>query len=216
KNSRPKNRAIGTYLKQKNLLLLSHINILFQLQLEEVNKLFTITSAEFKFEEINNEPQVSSSEKNFPWEEMTGKQKKATKISLEAMRDYFNWDYLKEKMPFRNSGLNKLVDKHDFQLLPLETYLWNTANSNISLRKIAQEKQVPLEKIQQTALSMIFAGLLEEVSIINMPMKTTKYSIASSSKSNFADINNTNISNNQPKISNSLLSNLIAFLRKHF
>lgn len=210
------NQPLGTYLQQKKLLLSSQIDLLFQLQLDEVSKLFEINSAWFKFEEIDSNNKIPSDGEEFPWEEMTGKHKQATKLSLEAMRNFSNWDNYMEEMPPQDSGLVKLLDEHDCQLLPLENYLWNTANGTVPLQKIAQEKQVSLEKVQHTALSMIFAGLVEEVPVV---YKSTIMTQTPKLSSQTALVGGSNVaikSPNQSKVNNSLLNNLIGFLRNNF
>lgn len=215
KDSYPQNLAFGAYLHQQNILSSSQIDSLFEGQIYEATKLFNIDLAWFEFEEVDNQGIIPSDGKAFPWQEMTGRQKKATELSLTAMRNFSNWFRFAADMPANDCGLEKLVTVHDLELSPLEEHLWQTANGSTTLKTIAQKMGVSVEKVQQTALSIIFVGLVEEVPVTNPAMnidtpifaqQTTlgeKGNVATKTKNKF-------------KVSNSLINNLVSFLKNNF
>ncbi|MGL6342081.1 MAG: DUF4388 domain-containing protein [Waterburya sp.] len=214
KYSCPPNQALGEYIQQKKILTSSQIDLLFQSQLDAASKLFDVSFAWFKFEEIDSSNQIPSDGEQFPWKEMTGKHKQATEILLESMRQFSDWSRFAEEMPAAESSLQKLVSEHDLHLNYLESHLWNTANSSTSLKEISQKMEVGLETIQQTALALIFAGLVEETPIISTVVKTKNVP-------NFATqtalIGENNIqTTSKSKASNSLINNLVSFLRNNF
>ena len=215
KSSCPQNQAFGVYLQQQNILSSSQIDSLFEGQIYEFIKLFNIDRACFKFEEVDNQGVIPSDGKAFPWQEMTGRQKKATELSLTAMRNFLNWSRFVADMPSNDCGLQKLVTSHDLQLSSLEEYLWQTANASTSLKIIAQKMGISVEKVQQTALSMIFVGLVEEVPVTDPSMDIDTAVLAK--KTAFIEQSNVAIkTRNKVKVSNSLINNLVSFLRNNF
>ena len=214
KHSCPENIALGTCFQQQNTLTSSQINSLFQTQVNALRQLFNVNYAWFKFEEVDSNTIFSNGER-FPWKEMTGKQKKATELSLEAMRELSNWERFADDLPLGNSGLQKVVDSHDMQLVSLENHLWNTADGTVSLEYIAKETSMSLEKVQQTALSMIYSGLVEEVPVVNI----AKIDNSSQFSSQTVLAKQSNVTTKQAvntKVSNSLINNLVSFLRNNF
>jgi hypothetical protein len=215
KSSCPQNLAFGAYLQKQNILSSLQIDSLFEGQIYESIKLFNIDHAKFKFEEVDNQGIITSDGKAFPWREMTGRQKKATELSLTAMRNFSNWSRFAADMPTDDCGLQKLVTSHDLQLSSLEEYLWQTANGSTSLKIIAQKMGISKEKVQQTALSMIFVGLVEEVPITDRPMDIDTAVLTK--QSTFIEQSNVAIkTRNKVKVSNSLINNLVSFLRNNF
>lgn len=167
----PANMAFGDYLMEKKFLTPAQIDLLFKTQLNTIYKLFTLDSAKFKFEELDHRNKIASDEEQFPYTEMTGKQKKATQLSLEAMRNLSDWSLFREDLPSGDLGLQQLVSIHDLELSSLENNLWSFADSSISLAKIAQRIGYSLEEVRQTSLSMILAGLIEEVPVSSSVIK---------------------------------------------
>lgn len=215
KSSCPPNLAFGAYLQKQNILSSSQIDSLFEGQIYEFIKLFNIDLAWFKFEEVDDQGIIPSDGKAFPWQEMTGRQKKATELSLTAMRNFSNWSRFAADMPTDDCGLQKLVTSHDLQLSSLEEHLWRTANGSTSLKIIAQKMRISREKVQQTALSMIFVGLVEEVSITDLPMDIDTAVLAK--QTSFIEQSNVAIkTRTKLKVSNSLINNLVSFLRNNF
>lgn len=214
-SSCPQDQAFGDCLQQQNILSSSQIDSLFEGQIYEFIKLFNIDHAWFKFEEVDNQGIIPSDQTAFPWQEMTGREKKATELSLTAMRNFFHWDQFAADMPSDDCGLKKLVTSHDLQLSSLEEYLWQTADGSISLKTIAQKMEISLKRVQQTALSMIFVRLVEEVPIIkpSMDIDTAKFA----KQTAFTRQDDLALkAKNKAKVSNSLINNLVSFLRNNF
>ena len=212
----PPNRSIGKYLSEQNLLDKEQIDSLFKAQIEEVIKLFKIDRAWFKFEELNASNKIPNDNADFPWEEMTGQQKKARELSLEAIRNIPPSSRFIAEIPPGHCGLQRLVNHCNLQFDTLEKYLCNMADGSISLRKIAREMEVSIDKVQTTALSMILAGLVEQVPVIstdfNIPVNAT-YNPSPA----FAEPRNQPAkTKGKSKVSNSLLKNLTNFLKNNF
>jgi hypothetical protein len=215
KYSCPKNLPLCIYLQQEKLLTLSQVDLLFNTQLNSVRKLFNVDSAWFKLEEFERNSTALGDEE-FPWKEMTGKQKITSELSLEAMRDFTDWKRFKEDLPLGTSGLQKLIKDQDLQLVHLENKLWNTADGTITLKNIAKETATPLEQVQQTALSMIFAGLVEEIPMVNSAIKTSNVPQLSSQTAFAGNSNTATKPAVKSTVSNSLINNLVSFLRNNF
>jgi len=216
KYSCPDKKDLGSYLQKESILTSSQIDLLFKIQLDETIELFNAEFGSFKFEDLNNISKTVSDGETFPWKEMTGRQKKATELSLEAMRSFSNWSRFAEDLPLAECGLQRLVDGHNLKLNFVESHLWNMADLSISLKKIAHNQAIDLEVIQQTALSMIFAGLVEEV-----PIQNTAFKVKSSTKFRQKEVlaGNTNFgtkARNKSQVSHSLIENLVGFLRNNF
>lgn len=216
KYSCPDKKDLGSYLQEQSILNSSQIDLLFNIQLDESIKLFDVESGRFKFEDLNNISKTVGDGETFPWKEMTGRQKKATELSLEAMRSVSNWSRFAEDMPLAECGLQRLVDSHNLKLNFLESYLWNMADLSISLKKIAHNQAIDLEVIQQTALSMIFAGLVEEV-----PVQNAAFNVETSTKFRQKEVlaggpNFGTKARTKSKVSHSLIENLVGFLRNNF
>ncbi len=215
KDSCPQNLAFGTYLQNQNILTSSQVDSLFEGQIYEVTKLFNIDRAWFNFEETNNQGVIPSDGATFPWLEMIGKQKQATELSLQAMRNFSNWSRFAADIPADDCGLEKLVTIHDFELSPLEEHLWQTANGSTALKTIAQNMGVSVEKVQQTALSIIFVGLVEEVTVTKPAMNINNATFAQ--QTTLGKEGNVAIkTKNKSKVSNSLINNLVSFLKNNF
>ena len=215
----PKNKGLGSHLQEQNALSKVQLDLLFKMQVDELIKLFDIESASFKFEEIDNNGKIPSDNETFPWEEITGRQKKATELSLEGMRNFSHWSRFAKDMPLNSNGLQRLIDRCDLHFNSLEKYLCEMADGSASLHKIAIEVGVSNEKIQTTALSMILAGMVEEVPVKASNVAAfagTNYT-QSVRSSAFLEQTNTSVkTKKKSKVSNSLLKNLTNFLRNNF
>jgi hypothetical protein len=214
----PKNMSFGDYLQEQNFITQSQINSLFKAQVETVCKLFNISSAQFKFEELDHDNKIPSDGELLPYKEMTGKQKKASELTLEAMRILLNWSHFADELPAKDMGLQKLVNNHDSQLTTVENHLWNAANGSMSLNKIALTTGFSIEEVRQAALSMIFVGLIEEVPVTNHDLNIkTAYEHELIQQLAFEGQSNIAIkTKNKSKVSNSLINNLVSFLRNNF
>jgi len=212
----PTEQPFGTYLQEKNLLNEIQIESLFNQQIDQVYKLFNVKDASFKFEELNQNNQIASDGKTFPMKEMTGKQRKVMKISLPAMRDFSDWARFAKEIPQTDMGLRKLVKNCNIKLTALEQYIWSAANGSISLKKLAKQKEVDLKTLQYTALSMIFAGLVEEIPVVKPAEKFISTSSEKIRKDLVESSNTAVKSKTKTKVSKSLINNLVSFLKDNF
>lgn len=215
KYSCPKNKPLGTYLQEKKLLEQPQLDLLFTKQIIETNKLFNVQHAWFKFEEVDPKHKIVKDGETFPWMEMTGNHKQATELSLEAMRDLSDWSRFTEEMPPEDMGLQKVIPSCNIQLTHIEQNLWDMADGLKSLKKIAQEQARDLKTVQYTALSMIFAGLVEEVPVISTQGFPASFS--TKEQLNLRAENNTGVqTKSKTKVSNSLINNLVKFFKDNF
>ena len=170
----------------------------------------------YKRQELDFDDKLSSDNKQLPYKEMTGKRKDVRELSLEAMRNLRDWSRFSEEMPPSDMGLQRLSNIPNLELNSLEKSLWNLADGSISLKKIAIKIGLSLEKVEQTALSMIFVELIEEVPVTIPTQK--KLSIPGFGKqSALVGQNSKNtLSDNKSKVSSSFINNLVGFLRNNF
>lgn len=212
----PENKPLGTYLKELKIISESQLELLFKIQINKVVELFNIDRGWFKFEDVNNNNIIPSQEITFPWHEMTGNQKQATQLSLEAMRNFSNWSRYMNEMPLPNCGLQRLVKSCSLEFDTLEKFLCNTADGSTSLRKIANKMDISIEKVQRTALSMILAGLLEEVPLVNSNINVSSNQVLDV-RSSLAEKKPISVkTKRKSKVSNSLINNLTNFLKNKF
>ena len=212
----PKNKALGTYLLEQNLITEAKIDLLFESQVDTIRKLFKVSSAKFKFEDLDSNHQIFGDGTQFPYQQMTGKQKRASIISLEAMRDFSDWSRFAEEIPAGNMGLQQLIAFQNEQLSFLESYLWNVADGSTSLEAVARKIGISLKEVQQTALSMILAGLVEETPVIKVKTKMPTASQLSMKPSLVGNSNVATELKDKSQVSNSLVNNLMSFLRNKF
>lgn len=98
--------------------------------------------------------------------EMTGCKCETLTVSLQGMRSLDKLDSrITEQISEPNAGFMRLVDKLKYKLLPIEASLWDDANSQTSLKKIAQKNMFEIEDLQAVALKLILIGLIEEVPV---------------------------------------------------
>ncbi|MGD1919303.1 MAG: DUF4388 domain-containing protein [Pleurocapsa sp.] len=71
----PTNQALGTYIKQQQLLNESQIDSLFKMQTDMAIKLFNVDRGWFRFEDLEQININTKEQKTFPWSEMTGQKK---------------------------------------------------------------------------------------------------------------------------------------------
>lgn len=212
----PRGLPLGSYLKDEGLLSDSQLQLLFNTQLKIVHKLFDVESAQFSFQELALDNRLSSKGKQFPYEEMTGKKKNITQLSLEAMRNLSDWSRFAEEIPPSDMGLQRLTDLEHLQLNVLENNLWNLADGSNSLKKIAQKLGSSLEKVEQAALSMIFAGLIEEVPVIISAKDELVSPLVARQPALVGQISFPPTIRNKSKASSSFISNLVGFLKNNF
>ncbi|VEP17259.1 conserved hypothetical protein [Hyella patelloides LEGE 07179] len=207
---------LGEYCLQQSLLSVERVNQLLENQLKEVYSLFELDDGWFFFDDADSNNQVSEPKESFPLMEMTGKKCDTLTISLQGMRSLSKLDNrLTEQMPEPNSGLIKLEDNLNCKLLPIEACLWDDANGKMSLKKIAQKTLFEIQDLQTTALRLILIGLLEEVPVSREEPQT--YAAPSLERKLALSSTNSMVkTKSQGKVSNSLLGNLVDFLRNNF
>lgn len=181
---------LGLSLKAQNLLDAEQLKILFAIQvMRTVCYLFTFQNAWFEFD----------SKETIPLREMTGLSAPATEITLAGLRTLRDWSALSEKLPLATSSLLRKVETQDkFRLNQIESEIWEFSDGVTSIKAIAQNLDLPLEKVQQTAFRLIVIGLAEEIPMVELISETGNKGIATE-----------DISSN---LSQSFLENLVNFL----
>jgi hypothetical protein len=154
----PITEPLGLYLKQQGVLQAEHLKQLFQVQvLRQVCALFQLKDGQFKFDPKGR----------IPTREMTGLSVPATEVALVALRVLRNWDALADKLPDPNGGLaSTIAGQPNYRLNAQEWQVWEYTKGTVSLNAIAQQLQLPVEKVQQIAFRLITVGLAEEVPLV--------------------------------------------------
>ncbi|HBB32630.1 MAG TPA: hypothetical protein DDZ80_11015 [Cyanobacteria bacterium UBA8803] len=154
----PKSKPLGLCLKNHGVLQTEQLKQLFQTQVvQQVCALFELPEAQFKLEQ--NVP--------IPRQEMTGLSMAATEATLMGLRSLQNWDALADKLPDPNGGLvSTMAERPRYRLDSLEWQIWEYSKGTVSLKAIARELKLPLEKVQQLAFQLIAIGLAAEVPLL--------------------------------------------------
>jgi hypothetical protein len=142
---------------------------------------------------------------------MTGLSMSATEVILIGLRALRDWNALAEKLPDPTSGLSGLSAKQPkLQLNAQEWQVWEFANGEVPLAKIANQLNLTVEIVLQIAFRLIVIGLAEEhfmVTATSIPMMedvdTYKIPLVESVPE----------SAHKPAVSQSFLKNLVGFLR---
>jgi hypothetical protein len=195
------NSPLGLCLKSQGLVQPEQLKLLFNSQvLRPVCALFQIKDGQFRFEPIST----------LPLREMTGLSMSATEVILIALRALRDWSALAEKLPDPTSGLSGLSTKQPrLQLNAQEWQVWEFANGEVSLEKIANQLNLTVETVLQIAFRLIVIGLAEEhfmVAAASVPMM--EQSIPEIPV--IAPVTETA---HKPAVSQSFLKNLVGFLR---
>lgn len=151
-------KPIGLSLKTQGLLTVEQLKLLFYTQvMRQVCTLFALKDAWFQFD----------GKAPLPFAEMTGLNAPATEVTLAALRVLKDWSALANKLPEPTSAVMSIIEgKPQQKLNQTEWQLWEFAKGTLSLHAIAQQLQLPLEKMQQIAFRLITAGLVEEVPLV--------------------------------------------------
>lgn len=195
------NSPLGLCLKSQGLVQAEQLKLLFNSQvLRPVCALFQIKDGQFRFEPISA----------LPLGEMTGLSMSATEVILIALRALRDWSALAEKLPDPTSGLSGLSTKQPrLQLNAQEWQVWEFANGEVSLEKIANQLNLTVETVLQIAFRLIVVGLAEEhfmVAAASIPMMEE-------SIPEIPVIAPVPEPAHKPAISQSFLKNLVGFLR---
>lgn len=210
------NTSLGSYCLENSLLNIDRVKQLFEKQLEMVYSLFQLDSGWFVFEDADGNNQILESKEKFPFMEMTGENREALAIALQGMRSLEKLDArLIEQMPEPNSGFIKLVNRVKYKLLPIEACIFDDANGQSSLKKIAQKTLFEISDLQEAALRLILIGLLEEVPIAGY--SSHSYNSIQLDREIATSSAKTAVKTKAKKqVSNSMLGNLVSFLRNNF
>ncbi len=167
----PPEMPLGVYLHNNKLLSKETLNLIFQIQLYQIYKLFQLNAGSFRFDEIS---ELHDRLLKIPWLEMTGHRIKPTQVSISALRLIKNRDIFADQLPEANFGLKRLVAQPHLKLMPLEQQLWELSDGITSLKKMATITEKPLPIIRFTAFCLIVVGLVDEIFLAR---HTTKNSI---------------------------------------
>lgn len=183
---------LGTCLKSQGALDREQLKLLFVTQvMQQVCTLFKVDRGFFEFQP-EKQPSVA---------EMTGLSKPATELTLVGLRMLKNWTPLQEKLPVSDSGLISLMNTQpSFTLNQKEWQVWEYTKGTTSLKTIAKELQLPLEKVQQIAFRLIVIGLAEELPMVAMMSSPAEETPTPSETST-------------PTVSHSFLNQLTSFLQ---
>lgn len=192
----PLDEPLGKYLKNQGVLQAEQLKGLFQVQvLQQVCALFKLKDAQFKFD-----PNVV-----IPTREMTGLSVPATEATLVGLRVLRSWEALEDRLPDPNGGLISLIDGQPiYQLNAQEWQVWEYAKGTVSLKAIAQQLLLPVEKVQQIAFRLIATGLAEEVPLLVDAPATQKIELLPEQLLEEAHRQN---------VSHSFMQNLMDFMR---
>lgn len=192
----PINEPLGLYLKNQGVLQAEQLKRIFQVQvLQQVCALFQLKDGRFKFDQ--NVP--------IPTREMTGLSIPATEATLMGLRALRNWDALAEKLPDPNGGLVSTIDGQPrYRLNAQESLVWDYAKGTVSLKTIARQISLPIEKVQQIAFRVITLGIAEEVPLVAGTLPTQAVDPLPAQLIDEAEKQN---------VSQSFVQNLVGFLR---
>jgi hypothetical protein len=189
------NRALGLHLKHQELLSAEQLKLLFYTQvMRQVCNIFRFPEGWFNFETT---PEM-------PLTEMTGLSAVPTNVTLEGLRALKDWGALSSKLPDPSSAITSLTTgKPQLKINPLEWQVWEFSNGTAPLTTIAEQLQLPLEKVQQIAFRLILVGLIEEVPlVVSRPNAAPEIEISTPELTASTD----------KFVSQSFLNNLVGFL----
>ena len=196
------NSPLGLCLKSQNLIQPEQLKLLFNSQvLRPVCALFQIKDGHFKFEPIAA----------LPLGEMTGLSMSATEVILIGLRALRDWRALSDKLPDPTSGLSGLnVKQLRLQLNAQEWQVWEFADGEVALAKIANQLNLTVDTVLQIAFRLIVIGLVEEhfmvaADSVSMVEEVSPYEIPV--------IEPVPEPVKKPAVSQSFLKNLVGFLR---
>lgn len=88
-------------------------------------------------------------------------------VTLTALRGLKDWSAFVSRLPEPTSTIMSVITgKPRLRLDQTEWHLWEFTNGTLSLQTIAQQLQLPVEKVQQIAFRLVTAGLVEEVPLV--------------------------------------------------
>jgi hypothetical protein len=195
------NSPLGLCLKSQGLVEPEQLKLLFNSQvLRPVCALFQIKDGQFKFDPISA----------LPLGEMTGLSMSATEVILIGLRALRDWNALAEKLPDPTSGLSGLSAKQPrLQLNAQEWQVWEFANGEVPLEKIANQLNLTVDTVLQIAFRLIVVGLAKE----HFMVAATSIPMMEESITEIHLIESVPVPSQKPAVSQSFLKNLVGFLR---
>ena len=151
---------LGMYLNKMKLLNQEQLNLIFQLQLHQVYRLFQLTGGRFRFDEFS---ELQNRILTIPWLEMTGHRIKTTEVSMYALRLIENWENFDDRLPEPNLALGRIVTQPHLKLTAIERQVWDFADRKTSLITIAKATKQLISTIQIVAFRLIAVGLVDEI-----------------------------------------------------
>lgn len=196
----PIGTPLGLYLKTQEVLSVEQLKLLFYTQvMRQVCALFQLSDGWFQFD---GKAPLSEAE-------MTGLSASATEVTLAGLRALKDWSALQDKLPLPTSTLISLVSgQPKIRINQVEWQVWEFVDGTVPIKAIAQQIQLPLEKVQQIAFRLTVIGMAEEIPMIDMPAPTV------TQDSDLLSPAASNPGNPEPSaISQSFLQNLVGFLK---
>jgi Domain of unknown function (DUF4388) len=184
----------GLHLKILNVISSEQIRLLFETQvISKISKIFEIEQGRFNFD--------PKAELNYP--EMTGLSLYAKDAVLLGLRQLKNWSGLTNKLPNPNAGLQRLSSEpRGLKLENDERLVWQLAIGKMSIREIAAQLDLEIDKVRQIGFRLCSIGVMYEVELESLP---PPIEIATRVGGGSASV----------PVSTSFLSNLVGFLRKN-
>ena len=128
-----------------------------------------------------------------------------------GLRTLHDWTALAEKLPDPTAGLSSTITgQPQLRLDSLEWQVWEFAKGTVSLRAIATQLGLSVEKVQQIAFRLIVTNLAEEVPILAAaptPAVQPSSRVEPSLPGAIAG------ASGKPNVSQAFLQNLVGFLR---
>ena len=156
----PTGVPLGAYLERMKLLNKEQLNLVFQLQLYRVYRLFQLTDGRLRFDDFS---ELQDRILTVPWLEMTGHRIEARIASMNALRLMENSPSLSDRLPAPNQILTRLAREPRLKLTTIERRVWDLADSKTCLWEMSEIILRPLQEIQAAAFRLITVGLLEAV-----------------------------------------------------
>jgi len=196
------NVPLGINLKSLGILQPDQLKLLFSVQvLRQVCSLFQVETGQFRFD----------GKIDLPKAEMTGLSLPATETTLMGLRSLKDWKILESKLPEPASTLFIIVSGQLYlRLDTVETQIWGLANGSVNLKKMAEQLQVPIQKVQQAAFRLIVVGLVEEVPDIDVGVVNDSEDIMVTDGSPSGQVISPS---ERTEVSNSFLQSLVGFLQ---
>ena len=197
-----KTTPLGLYFKANNFLQADQLKLLFYTQvMQQVCALFKLPDAEFTFD----------SNAVIPSLELTGLSSLGAEVTLAGLRALQDWSALQNKLPEIHSALTSRSEgKPTLHLNQAEWNVWEYTDGHVSLKAIAEQLQISIEKIQQIAFRLIVVDLVEELPMMVMSSNSNS-SFNSLDLDPIEETQTTNRTNSG--LSTAFLENLMSFLQ---